>query len=97
MSQIEELVAAVERGGYDAAPTELVQGTSAWRRPDGTFFWYLPKPFVHDGELDAVESPEEAVDLRAQRKRDGVCPECGHRGEWRMLALFCPEHGRFAG
>ena len=35
--------------------------------------------------------------LRAQRKRDGVCPDCGDRGQWRMLALFCPEHGRFAG
>lgn len=27
-----------------------------------------------------------------------VCPRCGDRGEWRMLALFCKVgHGRFAG
>lgn len=37
------------------------------------------------------------VDLRAQRKKDGVCPECAHKGEWRMMALICPLHGKFAG
>ena len=39
--------------------------------------------------------PPEAV--RAERKREGVCPECAHRGEWIAMALICPQHGKFAG
>lgn len=30
-------------------------------------------------------------------KDKGLCPECGHSGEWRMLSLWCPKHGKFAG
>lgn len=30
-------------------------------------------------------------------KEQGLCPSCGHKGEWRSLALVCPTHGKFAG
>lgn len=39
----------------------------------------------------------KAISLKEQRKKDGLCPECGSRGEWRNVALVCPEHGRFMG
>lgn len=28
-------------------------------------------------------------------RRFGVCPRCGHSGEWRSLALCCPWHGMY--
>lgn len=49
--------------------------------------WYARVPI-------AEKSREEIV---AQRKKDGVCPECGDRGEWISMALVCPVHGKFMG
>ncbi len=34
---------------------------------------------------------------REMRKKDGTCPDCGHRGEWTNMALVCPQHGKFMG
>lgn len=58
---INDLIKALEAGGYKAYPSEKID------------------------------------DLKKRRKKEGVCPECGDKGEWRMLALFCKIHGRFAG
>lgn len=44
-----------------------------------------------------VEMGKKPEDIKTQRKRDGVCPECGDRGKWVMMGLFCPIHGQFAG
>lgn len=26
-------------------------------------------------------------------KKEGLCPRCGDRGEWKVMALVCPYHG----
>lgn len=38
-----------------------------------------------------------SVASSADYKAQGLCLECGHKGEWRALALICPVHGKFAG
>lgn len=48
-------------------------------------------------EEGMTEQRRNCIPLKEKRKIDGVCPECGHKGDWVNLALVCPEHGRFAG
>jgi hypothetical protein len=41
---------------------------------------------------------ETKSDVGTQRKRDGLCPVCGDRGQWIMMGLFCTKgHGQYAG
>lgn len=41
---------------------------------------------------------QEIPDNTAEYKKQGLCPKCGDKGEWRMMALVCRQgHGRFAG
>ena len=47
------------------------------------------------GERVVVKPPKLSV--RDQRKKDGVCPECGDVGDWINLAAVCPKHGKFMG
>lgn len=50
-----------------------------------------------EGNLTLLLEDIELV-VKKDYKKDGLCPACGDRGEWRMLALFCRAgHGRFAG
>lgn len=75
--------------------------------------WILPPtsatPVDPDDELGELEwdddevtqplglSPEEIWTMQDQWKKDGLCPQCGHKGEWRGMACVCPKHGKFMG
>lgn len=46
----------------------------------------------------AKECIVDGHELRAARKRDGLCVECGDRGEFRGMACFCTKgHGKIFG
>jgi hypothetical protein len=65
--------------------------------------WIAPSmPYVDPGEFDDEEKTDPMIkpattDLKLQRKKDGLCPECGKAGEWKAMACVCPEHGRYMG
>lgn len=42
-------------------------------------------------------TPDQIWELQDQWKKDGLCPQCGHKGEWRGMACVCPKHGKFMG
>lgn len=59
-------------------------------------------------EWGEVKDPSEALgaffdeftftfddEMREMFVEEGLCPRCGHEGEWRALALICPWHGMF--
>lgn len=60
---------------------------------------------VYNGPFHITYKPIEVLgilggptkSLAAKWKEQGLCPECGHKGEWIALALICPNHGKFAG
>lgn len=47
--------------------------------------------------MDAIKRGVIASPTQTDFKSQGLCPSCGHSGEWINMALVCPEHGRFAG
>lgn len=65
--------------------------------------WIAPSmPYVNPDEFEDDEKTDPAIklatpDLKAQRKKDGLCPECGVAGEWKAMACVCPVHGRYMG
>jgi hypothetical protein len=40
---------------------------------------------------------DECQRVVTQRKKDGVCVRCGHKGDWINMALICPKHGKIIG
>lgn len=57
-------------------------------------------PTVDPGQNRAFRPPteDERKVLRAQRLKDGLCPECGKEGEWRPPAsLVCLVDGPYMG
>lgn len=52
-----------------------------------------PYPWVvaSEKELTNIISPA----MTERFRKGGLCPRCGDRGYWKMLALFCPYHGHF--
>lgn len=59
---------------------------------------WTPDPGAFDDEekTDPIIKPP-TQDLKAQRKKEGLCPECGKKGDWVNMACICPDHGRFMG
>jgi len=44
----------------------------------------------------AKPKASKELSLREQRKRDGVCPECGDKTKERCVGV-CADHGKFMG
>lgn len=59
----------------------------------------LPSPYdpIPEPKRWKKDLADADADLKAKWKKEGLCPECGHRGEWINFALVCPKHGKFAG
>lgn len=62
-----------------------------WKQMEKTLDEYA-KQLALDGD-----KPSADADIRAQRKVDGVCLECGDRGTFKAMALVCPVHGKIFG
>jgi len=43
--------------------------------------------------VDYILEEFDTESFRPLWSKRGCCPKCGHRGEWRALALVCPYHG----
>lgn len=48
-------------------------------------------PYITVFDLLLEEFDTES--FRPLWNKRGCCPKCGHKGEWRALALVCPYHG----
>lgn len=59
------------------------------------FFW----PGFPSGiePLPDIEVDLPEFNMAAQWKKDGLCPECGSKGEWINMAAVCKDHGKFMG
>lgn len=54
-------------------------------------------PIPDSFDMYTLPKKDDIIDQRKQRKIDGVCLECGDRGDWVSFVLMCPKHGRIAG
>ncbi len=54
---------------------------------------YTLQPSVHSILEYDIYSHNPAVEWKAQ----GLCPSCGHKGDWIAMAAVCPTHGKFLG
>lgn len=54
---------------------------------------------IQDIYRDASEEMFQQIEssIRDTRKKEGLCLECGSKGEWINMVLVCSEHGRIAG
>ena len=52
-----------------------------------------------NSEVDIImgANPSDIINIKAQRKKDGVCIECGDKGQIKAMACFCPIHGKIWG
>jgi hypothetical protein len=76
--------------------------TAMWFPPPGSITpVFPPDPGAFDEEEKTDPGPgvekQKTAEHQRRWKEKGLCPQCGHSGEWRALALFCPQHGKFAG
>lgn len=54
---------------------------------------------IQDIYRDASEEMFQQIEsgIKDTRKKEGLCLECGSKGEWINMVLVCSEHGRIAG
>lgn len=64
------------------------------------FMWIPVVPDPEESfpeETTAKEWPPFDDNEREDRKKAGLCPECGRPGEWVNMAMRCKKHGNFIG
>ena len=65
-------------------------------RHSGTGYFRIGSDEKDVAGFTICAAPLTSKKIRHKKAIDqGVCPECGAKGEWISLALSCPEHGVF--
>lgn len=59
---------------------------------------FLSYEDIHEASREIREEDISLASLKDERKKLGLCQECGDAGSWHVMALFCRNgHGRFVG